>query len=316
MQTAQTEVSLLGMELHNEKASRSGMAKAAAVLEVLVVRFVIYALLALGLIQLLCGTPTPDPFPLEVAYIVGALWFVVPSVLIYGLRRNAHEYGLCSVSSRQSVDLALNAFPYMVLAENVVMMLLIVIGWSYLEPQGALVLTASSTVALLLIVRMVSRKYSSFHDIQIPDGRHRSNVIVILLLLCLPIGLGIVLGRLSLLLVSTVVWQFVISGFGEEVFFRGYVQSRLNMAFGRPYEWRGIRFGVGLFITAVLFGIAHMLSPMRIWLGDFNVTWWWGTFTFVGGLLLGLLREKTGSVLAPATLHGLEAVGEGLALLF
>ncbi|NWF95042.1 MAG: CPBP family intramembrane metalloprotease [Candidatus Thorarchaeota archaeon] len=306
----------MAIEVHNEEASTSGADKAAAVLEVIFVRFVIYGLLALWLVQLMCGTPTPNPFPIEAAYTVGALWFVVPFVLIYGLRRNAQEYGLSTQSSRQSIDLALSAFPYMILAENAVMMLLITIGWSYLEPQGALVLTASFTLALLLIVRMVSRKYSSFHDIQIPDNKHSSNVLVILLLLCLPIGLGIVPGKLSLLLVSTVVWQFVISGFGEEVFFRGYIQSRLNAAFGRPYEWKGIRFGAGLFMTAALFGITHMLNTANIWLGDFNLAWWWGTFTFVGGLLLGLLREKTGSVLAPATLHGLEAVGEGLALLF
>ncbi len=94
------------------------------------------------------------------------------------------------------------------------------------------------------------------------------------------------------------------------------MQSRVNQFFVCPYEWRGIRFGMGLFITAGIFAITHMLNTANIWLGNFNLAWWWGSFTFVGGIILGLLREKTGSVVASGTLHGLEAVGEGLALLF
>ncbi|MEM2142864.1 MAG: CPBP family intramembrane glutamic endopeptidase [Candidatus Thorarchaeota archaeon] len=290
--------------------------KLAAVSEVLLVRFVIYSLVALALMQVMYGTPAPDQYPLESYYVVGSLWFVIPAVMILGLRREPHLYGLTSVSSRQSVDLALSAFPFMVLGMNAVMVLLMMLGWSYLEPLGALTLTASLTVASLFIIRMSYRKYPSFHNVSVPYRTHCINVVAILLLLLLPMVLGLVLGRLSLLLVSTVVWQFVFSGFGEEVFFRGYIQSRLNMAFGRPFEWLGIRFGVGLFISASIFSVTHMLNTANIWLGDFNIAWWWGTFSLVGGILLGLLREKTGSVVASGTLHGLEAVGEGLALLF
>lgn len=293
----------------------SGVHRLAAVAEVIFVRFVIYALIALGLLQLVYGSPSPEPFPMEASYLIGSLWFVIPAVGIYGLRRNPEKYGLSIKDGKQSVDLALNAFPYYVIT-NVGFMLLIVMGWSYLGPLGAMILTTFFAVALWLIVELIVRKYSSFEDVQIPQRKHRNNVIAILLLLLLPIGLGVILGRLSLLLVSTVVWQFVFSGFGEEIFFRGYIQSRLNLAFGRPYEWKGIHFGAGLFITAAIFAITHMMNTGNIWLGDFNLAWWWGTFTFVGGILFGLLREKTGSIVAPGTLHGLEAVGEGLALLF
>jgi len=289
--------------------------KLVALGEVIVVRFVAYALIALALLQLVYGSPEPSPFPLEASYLVGTLWFVIPALMIYGLRRNPKEYGLSVNRAPQSIDLALNAFPFYVLT-NVAFIILMFMNWSYLEPLGALVLTGFFILALLLIVRMVSRKYDHFEEIQISQKKHRNNVLAILLLLLLPVILGIVLRRLSWPLVSTVVWQFIFSGFGEEIFFRGYIQSRLNVAFGRPYEWKGIQFGVGLFITAAIFAATHVLNSANIWLGNFNMAWWWGTFTLVGGILFGLLREKTQSVVAPGVLHGLEAVGEGLALLF
>lgn len=56
-------------------------------------------------------------------------------------------------------------------------------------------------------------------------------------------------GVMDEILASTVVWQFVFSGFGEEFVFRGYVQSRLNQAFGRPLRLFGIQFGVGLIVA-------------------------------------------------------------------
>ncbi|MBN1402544.1 MAG: CPBP family intramembrane metalloprotease [Anaerolineae bacterium] len=53
-------------------------------------------------------------------------------------------------------------------------------------------------------------------------------------MLLLPIVVALAMGGLSAVTVSTVFWQFVFSGFGEEFVWRGYVQSRLNQAFGRP----------------------------------------------------------------------------------
>ena len=48
-----------------------------------------------------------------------------------------------------------------------------------------------------------------------------------------------------------------------------------------------------------------------------SLTWGWGIWTFVAGLFFGVLREKTGSLLAPCLAHGLpDAVGEPLRKLF
>ncbi|HAH09860.1 MAG TPA: hypothetical protein DCL54_11365 [Alphaproteobacteria bacterium] len=84
----------------------------------------------------------------------------------------------------------------------------------------------------------------------------------------------------------------------EEFFFRGYVQSRLNDAFGRPFKVLGTEFGAGVVIASILFGLFHPLS-------DEAMRWPWALWTAAFGLILGLIREKTGSILAPGLIHGL-----------
>jgi membrane protease YdiL (CAAX protease family) len=94
-------------------------------------------------------------------------------------------------------------------------------------------------------------------------------------------------------------------GFGEEILYRGYMQSRLNEVFGKPYNLYGVTFGWGAIITALFFGLTHV-GLLRWMLGSTSeLTWAWGFWTTFGGLVFGFIREKSGSVFPPALLHGL-----------
>jgi len=108
-------------------------------------------------------------------------------------------------------------------------------------------------------------------------------------------------------LLSALVFQIIFSGFGEEILFRGYFQSRINEEFDRPFNIDGLRFGAGLIITSLLFGFGHVLNPFNPLQGRFVLDWSWGLFASISGLFLGLVREKTGSILAPGIIHGLES---------
>ena len=57
--------------------------KILAIFEVVIVRFVIYSLLAMGLLFLIFGTPTPSTFTIEASYIIGLLWFIIPGIMIF-----------------------------------------------------------------------------------------------------------------------------------------------------------------------------------------------------------------------------------------
>jgi len=83
------------------------------------------------------------------------------------------------------------------------------------------------------------------------------------------------LGPLS---VAQAVWLAVLSGFGEELLFRGALWPHLGLVGG-----------------AVLFGVIHTV-PVRT-LAFYPV------FAFLAGLVLGLLRENSGSLWPPVLCH-------------
>jgi membrane protease YdiL (CAAX protease family) len=109
----------------------------------------------------------------------------------------------------------------------------------------------------------------------------------------------------------------VFVGFGEEILYRGYIQSRLNEVFGRPFKFSGVAFGWGFLITNLLFGLMHV--GVQRWILGLNmeVTFAWGLWTIFSGLVFSFVREKSGSIIAPALLHGLpQAIASVVLLIF
>jgi len=93
----------------------------------------------------------------------------------------------------------------------------------------------------------------------------------------------------------TALVHIVFVGITEEVFYRCYMQSNLNAVFSKRWQVFRIEIGPALFITAVLFGLVHIIrwgSP-------------WGILVAVPGLAFGFLREYSGGFAAPAVFHGL-----------
>ena len=95
-------------------------------------------------------------------------------------------------------------------------------------------------------------------------------------------------------MLQIVVWQLIAVGYGEEFFYRGYMQTRLNLAFG-PSRLRflGVSIGAPFWITALLFTVGHSLVQFQ----------WWQPAIFFPALVFGWLRERTGNILAPALFH-------------
>jgi membrane protease YdiL (CAAX protease family) len=116
-------------------------------------------------------------------------------------------------------------------------------------------------------------------------------------LLIAGIGLCYVLQPISEV-ITRIMIVLVFVAFLEEFFFRGYVQARLNEVFGRPYSLFNVRYGAGLIVAAVIFGLAHPLTVAN------GTPWAWALWTATGGLIFGFLREKSGAVVTPALVHG------------
>ena len=81
----------------------------------------------------------------------------------------------------------------------------------------------------------------------------------------------------------------------EEVFYRGYMQSRLNRAFPRRLNLFSAPVGVGWLYTSLLFALGHFIISLRPE----------ALATFFPGLLFGWLRERTGSIAASTAFHAI-----------
>ena len=98
--------------------------------------------------------------------------------------------------------------------------------------------------------------------------------------------------------ISKVLYYIFIVGLGEELLFRGYLQSSFNRYFGKSFNIGDVKFGWGLFLSSILFGMMHALVVVP-------PLWPWAIFTFILGLTLGFIREKDGSVLGAILLHAM-----------
>ncbi len=220
------------------------------------------------------------------------LFFVLPMVVLIAGRRNPGLYGLAAhdLSDHRRVGLRAAA---VLLPSTVLFPVIGLLGSTHEEWLGALLLAAGVGVAGFVAARATTTLPTREpREISRLETAVYLAVLVLGLLACF--GLNLVSGVLA-----RAVQLLIFVGFLEEFFFRGYLQSRLNDAFGRPYEVLGVAFGPGLVLAAVVFGLAHPLTSPD------GMPWPWAVWTAVGGLVFGFLREKSGAVVAPAIAHGL-----------
>lgn len=246
----------------------------------------------------------------------GSLIFVlIPALMIRLTGHSFKKFGLTAENWTTHLNTGMTAY-------LVLMMMPWGIGFGFLTLKGiplhtgiaSLVMISTYSLAALTMLLLMQRQNLK-SAIDIVQGRH--NLMLLTILLLTPIISGLYLGRVTLTLVVTVIWQFFCSGFGEEFVWRGYVQTRLNQGFGRPWKIMGARFGPGLLLASLLFGLTHALNTYQRGQGWTGLSWWWAVEATAAGLFFGILREKTGSILASGIAHGApDAVGEAFAILF
>ena len=236
------------------------------------------------------------------SYSVPLVCFVlIPVIAIWLTRRNWADYGVSLENWQTYLDIGVKAFLVRFIPD-----LFGRVGTSFLGLTGAtreVVLDIAWVIAVVVMIWVMNR-----HK---PVASGRNNLIMVAVLLVLPIVMALTMKKLSVVIVSTIVWQFVLSGFGEEFAFRGYIQSRLNQAFGRPMRLLGVRFGIGLIVSSLLFGLLHAFNTFDPAIGFASFAWDWAIGTAIAGFFFGVIREKTGTLLAPSIAHGLpDAIGE------
>ena len=264
--------------------------KILAVCEVFALTFAAVPLLTLGIYRLFPVFETWQtetlgfPFPVFVDVIMMAL----PLLLIALRRKKVADYGLNFTPLKDPLDIAGTCFIPVALAN-----LPFGLGVDHTTWGGALILAAVQISLLFFLARLLQKQPNL-------SGLGLMGLSFGLLPGLNPAGGSIIGETLTIFLTYAL---FV--GFGEEIIYRGYMQSRLNEAFGKPYQFFGVAFGWGAILTALFFGLTHV-GLLRWMLGMSGAaTWAWGFWTIFSGLVFGFVREKSGSILTPALLHGL-----------
>lgn len=85
----------------------------------------------------------------------------------------------------------------------------------------------------------------------------------------------------------------------EEVFYRGYLQTRLEQVLPPRWELFGARIGWALPVTSVIFVAGHLAVRPALW--ELGI--------FFPSLVFGWLRSRTDSLVAPVLYHALCNVG-------
>lgn len=236
-----------------------------------------------------------------------ACFVIIPALIIWLAHRNWAEYGVSLTDWRTNLDIGIKALLVRFIPEAIGRAGGAMLGLS--SQTRDLFIDVTWVIAIAVMIWVLNRHR--------PVASGRNNLILTALLLLLPIFVGLAVKKLTMVVISTVIWQFLLSGFGEEFAFRGYFQSRLNQALGRPMRLFGIQFGAGLILASLLFGLLHAFNAYDPAIGFQSLDWASAIGSAIAGLFLGILREKTGTLLAPGIAHGLpDALGEPLMKIF
>lgn len=88
-------------------------------------------------------------------------------------------------------------------------------------------------------------------------------------------------------------YHLFFAGLPEEIFYRGYVQTRLDETFGKPWRVLGADVGVGWLATCVIFAFGHDIVQFQ----------WWHFAIVFPAIAFGWLRARTGGIVAGALFH-------------
>ncbi len=220
-------------------------------------------------------------------------------------RRSFAEYGLTVTGWRRGLNIGLLWGLLVVIIAGVVIKLAQV-HFDPLHPpdrQRAILATVGELADLVLLLLVLRRDRGIIE--RLPAA---VSVPILLAVLSIPTIVALWFDRPVLDALLSTVWLFLCAGFGEEIFFRGCIQSRLDEVFGRPIRFLGVDFGLGLFVSAALFGLIHVFNTVDYFHGrwDFAWLWWWPNFA--AGLFYGGVRARTGSIVAGGVIHGITDV--------
>lgn len=216
---------------------------------------------------------------------------VVPLALIHLLFKDRSDFGIYFPKLSDSFKLSLRAYAIGGPA-SMAFLLIAALGWGFQDWLGSLTLSIVYLIVFYLVPKVTNSLPTRDHIVT-PNNGTTSFAILSMLTVAFAY-----FTYEYIPVFSKILYYLFIVGLGEELLFRGYMQSSFNRYFGKPFNIGKVKFGWGLFLSALLFGMAHALVAVP-------PIWPWALFTMVLGFTLGFIREKDGSILSAVLLHAM-----------
>lgn len=239
--------------------------------------------------------------------ILGGIWSAGVLLLLSVTKRDFSRYGLTLHTLGSDLKfVAIFILPVLV----VDYLPMWIYSFGSIGPLEYTLLFSALIVILLFVLLTLTKKVPIKEDTLRIRARYIVPVVVLgsVITIVSILGPHPVDGTVGLItkLIDALVFGFVLQAIPQQILFGGYIQSRLNDTFGRPYRHFGISWGIGLIIAALLFGLMHVLNPFNPFRGYYNLNILMGIWTFFFWLVYGVMREKTGNITAPTIVHGIE----------
>ena len=173
------------------------------------------------------------------------------------------------------------------------------------------------STAIILDVMVLTMCYFMFRaGLELQPATDRMLTFAGLLMLS-PLLVGLFTGELTLLILKEYAWNILVGGFVEEYFYRGYIQSSVNLEYVKEWKIGKTSFGPGLLVSALLYGLSRGLRTVRPLSGVYSISWSWTLFAFIVGIFYGLIREASGDIIASGTANSMiDAIGEAMSKVF
>jgi len=286
--------------------------KGKSVVEVVIV-FVLMKLFSIWFDSILAGVNVASGWR---TFIFGLQAIVIPMAIIWLLKRKWSVYGFSIHKFRPVLHYGfIGALLMMLLGAG--MGLLKSRGINQSGIEGSLILSAIAVIMIILFI--LAARLSQKREGRQKDFKFRIayKLLILAVLVSCPIIVAIVRGTNVTGIIAWDLYFLFMVGFGEEIKYRGYFQSRINEEFGRPWQIFGIPFGPGLIVVSILFGLSHIgqFGIFNPFLGQYTVNPWMGVQAFFGALFFGLIREKADNIIASGIAHGVpNAFGQVLVM--
>lgn len=234
------------------------------------------------------------------SYLTGALLIALPMFMVILNKYEFKRMGFSLEDWKRSLGYGLRGYLFFLLPQ-IAISLFLAWGLGYRDFMA-------SAVVLGLFILLMTVLMNRIDNL---DGKLSSRLIFIVLLLISPFLLSIAYDRFSTRLLIEFIWNIFVGGFAEEFFYRGFVQSSINLEFGRNWKIGETNYGPGLLISSILYGLSRGLRTLRPWNSKYSISWSWSVFAFTIGIFYGLIREKTGDIIGSGTANSLiDAIGE------